>query len=126
MTIQAFIVSLIGLAILCVGLAGVVSPAGLIALVSNWRPAWRIPIAAALRIVFGVALWLAALDSHAPAALRALGALSFAAGLALPFVGRARVDALIDWWTQRSAGTIRCWAGVAALLGGFSIWAVLP
>ncbi len=126
MTIQAFIVLLIGLVISCVGLGGVASPAGLIAFVCNWQPRWRIPFAAALRIVFGVALWLAAVDSHAPTALRVLGACSFVAGLALPFIGRARFNALVDWWAQRSPGVIRCWAGVAALLGGFSIWAVLP
>jgi hypothetical protein len=82
--------------------------------------------AAAIRVVFGIALLGAAPASRAPRALRVLGAVVLLAGLLTPFVGVERARAIMDWWSARGAGFMRLWAAVAVAFGAFVVHAVRP
>ena len=124
MTLQ-LLVAAFGLAILGLGLVGVVDPRRLIRWVAAIPPEKRIPIAVAVRVVMGAVCLLAAPATAYPTAVMAFGILALAAAAALPVLGPARLDALIDWWLARPDGFIRGWACFAAALGAGLVAAVL-
>lgn len=124
MTLLFTIVTLIAILIAALGLYGLISPEGLAAFASRWRSKHGLWTAAAIRLVFGAALWLVAPYAHTPLVLKILAGLAVAAGVALPFLGLARFAAMLDWWSALPAGVQRAWSGLAACLGMFLLWAV--
>lgn len=112
---------------LVIGLALVIAALGATGLVSPdtmakvTRPLEDPYAAAALRVIFGGALALAAPTSHAPRTLRVVGLGVFLAGLATPFVPvvlGANLDLeLHDWWFAQGSLFIRILAGVALAIG---------
>jgi hypothetical protein len=123
---MSLLAALVGLLILALGALGVVSPARLLALVARSQSQRGLYFIAAIRVVIGVALVLAAAGSRAPAFLRILGVISVLAGLATPFFGVHRFQAILSWWSLRPAVVLRLWCLVVVLLGGAIVWAVAP
>ncbi len=121
-----WLVLLFGLLIGGLGLWGVVAPHSLLAWVGHWQSRKLLWLAAALRLGFGAALWLAADASRSPLFFRILGSLSLLSGLALPVMGPGRFAAVIAWWTRRPAPVARAWCGVAVALGLAVVAAALP
>ena len=74
----------------------------------------------------GAALVLAAPDSRAPVYLRIFGAVTLVAGVATPFFGVHRFEALLGWWRERPPALVRLWCVVVVLLGVSLVWAVFP
>jgi hypothetical protein len=108
------------------GLYGVASPGGLLALVRRaWEAGAGLALAVVFRIAFGVALVVAASASNHPRALAVLGWLSVASGILAAVLGRRRAVRLVDWWSARSSGFTRAWAALAALFGGLLAAALL-
>ncbi len=106
------------------GLWGLMTPATLRAFLSRWQTRGGLWAGAALRLVFGLALWSAAPLSRFPAALQAVGGLFVVAGVALPFIGLARFRRMVAWWLEKPPGFIRVWALTTLALGVFFVWAV--
>lgn len=104
---------------------GLAAPAGLVRFIENWCSGIGVLAAAALRLVFGVALWLVAPSSRAPLVLQVLGAVSILAGILIPLMGSSRFAALLNWWVGQSALFVRLWSLIALIFGAFLLWAVL-
>ena len=81
---------------------------------------------AAIRLVVGVVLFLAAPGSRQPGVLRILGILIGVAGIITPFVGLDRQRRLLNWWSARGLGFQRGWAAVGFAFGLFLVYAVAP
>ena len=111
------IVVALALLILGIGLVGVVAPGRLVAFTRFWQNPGALWLAAGIRVVLGVALYLVAPDTRAPLAFQAFGMLVVLAGVALPFLGRERIGRLIDWWAALPEAVIRGWALLVLLLG---------
>jgi hypothetical protein len=116
--------ALSGLLIIALGVLGVASPPRLLALVARSQSQRGLYVLAAIRIVIGAALFLAAAGSRAPAFLKMLGVIWVVAGVATPFFGVDRFQAVLGWWSLRSAIVIRLWCLVVVLLGAAIVWAV--
>ena len=121
---MSFVVAGFSLGIMAIGALGLASPGALMAFVRRWQTPLGLWVAAGFRIVFGVAVWLAAPSSRFPIALQILGAVSVMSGMTLPLVGLSRFAAIVSWWERRSAAFKRTWAGVACAVGGFLLWSV--
>jgi hypothetical protein len=93
---------------------------------SRLRPQTGLYAIAAIRIVFGLALWFAAPDSRAPGLLLILGAFTVLVGVATPFFGVRRFAAILDWWSQRPSALLRTWCAVVVALGLAIVWVLLP
>jgi hypothetical protein len=119
------LVSAFSLAILVIGALGLVKPGALLSFVRRWQTPLGISVAAAFRVTFGIALWLAAPPSRVPLVLQILGAVSVTSGMALLLLGLSRFAAIVSWWERRSAAFERLWAGVAFAFGGFLLWSVI-
>ena len=123
---MALIALVISLFIAALGALGVVSPTRLLDVARHFQSPAGIYAAAALRIVFGAALILAAPDSRAPAVVRVLGIIILVAGLITPLFGVERSRKVLEWWSARGPAFMRIWAGVALAFGLLLVSAVVP
>jgi len=114
MTAVALVFSLL---IVALGALGLASPSGLLSVDRYFQTPAGLYLAAAFRLVIGVAFFSAAPESRAPEALRILGAVIIAAGVVTLFLGRERFRRLLDWWSTQGSGFVRAWAAIAVVLG---------
>ncbi len=105
---------------------GVLVPTRIAAFATRWANQKGLWVAAALRLVFGVALWFAAPASRAPVFLHIFGALTVFAGVSLPMIGLRRFRALVKWGMERPPIVVRAWCLFGIALGGAILWALLP
>jgi len=114
------------LALAAVAALGVVAPLQFVALARRFQTPAGLSVAAAFRIVLGVALFLAAPASRAPELLLVVGAVGVAAGVATPFVGPTRFRVLLDRLSARGARIVQAFAAIGLGLGLFLAYAVFP
>ena len=123
---MAFIAFTLGALTAIIGTIGIVLPDWLAALATALHGPLGLAIAAALRLLLGAALFVAAPQSRAPLVFRALGAATFAVGLLTPLIGAARFDALLDWWAALDPWVARTWSACAATVGTLIAYGVVP
>jgi hypothetical protein len=119
-------VALFGILIIFLGLTGVVSPPRLFSLVSRWQSQLGLYLMAGIRILLGAALLFASADSRAPVYLQVFGGVALLAGVATPFFGLRRFEALLGWWRQRPLMIVRSCCLLVILIGLSFVWAVFP
>lgn len=114
-SLQAAVIG-IGAIISVVCLTGVMLPAQLLhAVRAAWQYRAALFVAVMVRFLVGIVLVMAAPHSRFPLPFEILGWLAIVAALLIPFVGRQRIERLLDWWSRRSRPAIRLWslAGLA-------------
>jgi hypothetical protein len=120
---MATLVSLVGLALILVGIFGIASPQRLADIVQTWSVRGRFLTAVVVRLVIGITFVFAAPATRFPTAILVLGVMALVVAVALMLVGSKRVDALIQWWFRQSAGFTRGWSILAVLLGAVLVYA---
>ena len=120
-----FIVVVVSILAVGIGVVGLVSPARQVAFVSHWESSAGLWTSAGLRLVFGIALWFVAPASRTPVVLQGLAVLSVGVAFLLPFLGLARFQSILSWWTRQPPAAIRAWSVVAMAFGIFILWTVL-
>lgn len=123
---MSVIVIVVGLLVTAVGLLGLASPERLLRFVDAVQTPAGLWGAAALRVALGVALWIAAPDSRAPALAQALGVFALLAGIATPIVGLERAGRLLAWWRSQGTGFLRGWCVFAVAFGLLLVYLVTP
>ncbi len=121
-----WVVALFGMAIILLGILGLVSPGNLVRLVvGSWQSQKGFYFAIGIRVVFGIVLLLAASQSRFPEAFRVLGIISLVAAMAASFLGFDRLQRFVQKWMKRSPGFIRGWSVMAAAFGVFLLYGAL-
>ena len=123
---MAFVAFILGALTAVAGLVGVVAPDALGALALAFRGPLGLGLAAAIRLLLGAALFVAAPASRTPLAFRALGAAIFVVGVLTPFIGVERFDQLLEWWAALSPWTARTWSACAAAIGIAIAYGIIP
>ncbi len=123
---MAFVVFALGILTAALGAVVVVAPEVLVSIIQFIETPAGLYVAAASRVLFGLALFFAAPTSRAPRTLRVLGVVFISAGLLLPFFGIERLRSYIDWWLALGPGFFRGWAVVALAFGAALAYAVFP
>lgn len=119
------IVGIFGVLIVLLSIWGIAVPNRLIDRVKGaMSKPWGLYVAVGARLVLGAALTIAAPTSMFPTAFRVLGWLAIAAAVALPFVGRVRIDALLGWFEGKPTLLIRIWLIFGVAVGAFLVHAV--
>lgn len=121
--IMTLVVALIGALIGGIGLFGMAAPTQLIGWVDSVWARDRLWLAVSIRLVLGAFLVYVAPECRAPDAVLILGVLTLLAAVGILLLGSERMNAFVEWWTQRSAGVIRVWSSLGVLLGAFLIYA---
>jgi uncharacterized membrane protein len=121
-----WVVALFGIAIILLGVLGLVRPGNLVRLVvGSWQSRKGFYFAIGIRGVFGIVLLLTASQSRFPEAFRVLGIISLMAALAAPFLGFDRLQRFVQKWMKRSPGFIRGWSVMTAAFGAFLLYGAL-
>jgi hypothetical protein len=116
-------VSLVGAVIGLLAAIGIFAPFRAVRWIRDWHPPSRFWLAVLWRLVLGVFLIRAAPECRTPRLVLALGGLALAAGIAILVMGPRRLDALVDWWLDRSAAVLAVSFAAAAALGCFLVYA---
>ena len=116
----------IGLVVIVVGAAGIVAPSGLVWISRRFVSPAEWYALAAVRVAFGVILFVVAKTSRMPKTLRFVALVPIVAGLAIPFVGVDRARATVDWLSLQGPATVRFSSIPVLALGGFVAYACAP
>jgi hypothetical protein len=116
----------ISAAITILGGLGLVAPSALLSIAEMFLTRQGMWLAAALRVVLGSALLVAAPRSRFPRALRVIGAVIVVAGVATPLIGLERARAIFEWETARGPAAMRIPATFALAMGLFLGYATAP
>jgi len=106
------------------GAFGLISPKAMLRFVSTWQTKSGLWAASAIRLAFGITLWVAAAGSRFPAVFMVLSVVSVVSAIILPIIGVSRFKSLLAWWSRQSPTFMRVWSAVAVLMGAFLIWSV--
>jgi len=123
---MALVALILSLWVAALGALGVASPVRLLGIVRQFQRPAGLCAAAALRVILGVALFLAAPTSRAPEAVRILGIVILVAGLITPLFGLERFGRILNWWSARGPVFMRVWAGFALVMGLLLAYALVP
>jgi hypothetical protein len=123
---MALVARTLSIMVAVLGGIGIVAPASLLAFAGLFLSPAGLYAAAAIRLVLGTALVVAAPASRAPKTVRVLGVVIIVAGVVTPLVGVERARAIVEWWTAQGTAFMRAWAGVALAFGLFLAYAVAP
>jgi len=123
MAILALVLSLF---VAALGALGIISPTRLLSIVRQFQRPAGLYAAAILRLVLGMALFLASPTSRSPEVVRILGAIIFVSGLITPLFGLERFRRLLNWWSARGHTFMRIWAGVALAFGLLLAYTMAP
>lgn len=113
-------------AIMVFGIWGSLMPEKLVAFMSRCKSREGLWSAAALRVMFGCVLVLAAPLTRWPTAFEVIGLIAVVAGLTLAFMGLDRFTRLVNWFTGRPPRLVRALMLVVALFGLALLWGTLP
>lgn len=80
---------------------------------------------AAIRIAAGVAFIFASPYLFLPTLIAGLGVVFIAAGIVVPCLGRARLEAMEQWWLTVPTRVLRTWGFVSTVGGALVLWAWL-
>jgi|ERR1051326_613576 hypothetical protein len=107
---------------IALGATGFVAPDVLVGIARRFASPVGIWIAAALRVVLGVALIFAAPGARVPTTMRVVGILVVIAGLLTPVFELSWFRGFLEWWF----GHMRLWAGIAVVVGAALAYGVSP
>jgi len=119
-------VALFGLFMAALGIAGLLSPPRLLALVTRAQSQLGLYFIAGIRVLLGVVLLLAAPSSRAAPYLQILGGVALVSGMVTPFFGVRRFKVVLEWWRRQPPWFVRLWSVFVLLFGLSLVWAVLP
>ena len=95
--------------------------------ITDWGSQGGLLAGAAIRVVVGFALILAASNSKHPKTLRILGIVALTAGLSMPLIPLDFWADYMQWWIVENASAFRwVFATGATLFGAFVVHAALP
>jgi len=116
------IVAVFAVLIVTISGYGLISPPGIISFVRRFQTGPGVWGGFAIRLIFAVALWLAAPSSATPSVFRVLAAVALLGALALPAMGSARFDGFVRWWSEQPLWFLRVWLLMALAFGLFTLW----
>lgn len=117
--------TILSLIIVVLAMYGVLLPHRLIRMVRSFMQRGAgLWFAVAIRLLLAALLWFSAPLSHTPTLFKVFAALMLLTAVALPVVGRWRLNQFIEHIATRPPWAIRlqCLLGVA--LGGFLLWSI--
>lgn len=114
---------LFAMVIVVMGLFGLAAPEAFIKAIEFFQVGRRVYAVAAIRLVVGAVIYLAAPDARWPRAVRVLGVLLLVLGVLTPIAGGPLPSVEFGWWAM---DFIRPWALSTIVLGLFIVAAVVP
>lgn len=122
---MTIIVAVLGALVIVVGLIGLVQPDRFRSMFTAMDSQLRFRLAIGTRLAMGALLWWLADELRHPHVMRILAVIAVIAAVAVPIMGRDRLDRLISWWLSRSDGLLRVSALFAAAFGAYLVYVAI-
>ena len=119
---MTILVALLGAIAVLLGLVGLIQPDRFRAMFRAMDSQTRFVLAIGIRLAIGGLLWWLADELRHPHVMRVLAVIALLAAVALPIMGRARLDKLIEWWLSRPDSLLRVSALFAAGFGAYLVY----
>ncbi len=120
-----WLVALGGLIVMVMSVLAMLAPQSFVAVISRWT-AVRFSVTIGIRLLLGIVFLIGASQTRFPAFISIVGIIIIAVAFVLFFLGRTKVDAMIQWWLRRTSTFMRLWALVGVILGALILYAGLP
>nr|ADC35947.1 hypothetical protein [uncultured bacterium 98] len=124
--LMRWIALVIGVLVLVVGMTGVLSPDTLVPLARQLVTPSGFPATAAVQVIIGVVLILAAASSRAPMGMRLLGVAIIALGIATARTDIERARQILNGWTSNGPPAVRLGSAAVAAFGALFVILVAP
>src|SRR3954469_18944525 len=114
---------LIAALMVLLGLTGVLWPEGLMQLATYSFTRNGLYVVAAVRVVLGVLLLLAARSTRTPKTVCVIGVILLVAGIGTALIPIERAQLMKEWWVERGPDTLRivaCFPLLAGIIVGIS------
>lgn len=116
------LVALLGALAVLLGLVGLVRPDRFRVMFTGMDSQTRFVLAIGIRLAMAGLLWWLADELRHPHVMRVLAVIALIAAVALPIMGRERLDKLIGWWLSRPDSVLRISALFAAGFGAYLVY----
>ena len=124
-TILQGMMALFGVAIAAACVFGILNPAGFVRYVASvWQQSSGVYLAVVVRVVLGVILLYIASDTRFPIFFQLFGGLALLGAVLIPFMGRGRIDRMLNWFTEQGSPLIRLWMLFGIAFGLFLAYGV--
>jgi uncharacterized membrane protein YuzA (DUF378 family) len=112
-----FLVALVGWVLVATGLLGIAQPHLMLSWVRGWPRDVQFYVTVGTRVLLGLLFIFAAPKCRLPRFIRTIGIIALVAGAVYFFLGRGRVDSLIQWMFGQRSMLIQLLYAVTILLG---------
>lgn len=114
---MVILVRALGIVVTCMGLAVLLNPDVLKAIMNFWKQGKRIYLAGTVRIIFGTIFLVTAPLCRQAIIIYILGSLMIIGGLIIFLTNREWIYKMLDWWQARPPAVVKI-MGLAALVIG--------
>jgi uncharacterized membrane protein YuzA (DUF378 family) len=112
-----FLVALVGWVLVATGLLGIAQPHLMLGWVRGWPRDVQFYVTVGTRVLLGLLFIFAAPKCRLPRFIRTIGIIALVAGAVYFFLGRGRVDSLIQWMFGQRSMLIQLLYAVTILFG---------
>ncbi|HAF16520.1 MAG TPA: hypothetical protein DCK99_23035, partial [Blastocatellia bacterium] len=112
-----FLVAIVGWMIVAIGLLGIAQPHLMLSWVLGWPADVRFYVTIGTRVLLGLLFILAAPKCRLPRFIRTIGIIALIAGAVYFFLGRGRLELLIQWMFGQPSVFIQLLYAAAVLFG---------
>jgi len=120
-----YLVALGGLLMMASSVMAGLAPRKFVAAFTKLPPNLRFSLAFGIRLLLGVIFLLGAAQTALPTFVTIMGILALLAAVVVLLMGRARIDAMIQWWLRQSPAFMGAWALIGLILGALVLYAGL-
>jgi hypothetical protein len=120
------IVIIMGIAVVGLGLIGLVAPSLLLDIGKSLLTESGLYAVAVVRVAFGLLLLFVARVSRMPRTMRVIGIVIIIPGLFTPLIGLERFASMFNWLSIQGSALIRVMAMFAVAFGALVVYAVTP
>jgi hypothetical protein len=117
-----FLVAIVGWMIVAIGLLGIAQPHLMLSWVLGWPADVRFYVTIGTRVLLGLLFILAAPKCRLPRFIRTIGIIALIAGAVYFFLGRGRLELLIQWMFGQPSVFIQLLYAAAVLFGAALVY----
>ena len=119
---MVILVKLLGIVIVVMGIIFLINPTAFKQYAAFWRQRKRLLMGGILSLLFGVILLLAASECKLTGIIIVFGIWAIIKGILLFMLDQKRLNAYLDWWTEKPLLTIRLLGLIALACGAMLIY----
>jgi len=117
------VINIVGIVIMLTGVLYIAYPSMMLWLIDFFKKGYRIYLAALLRFALGIIFLLGARECSMTWLITAFGILFLFGGLLILLLGRARINAVLNYYGTRPLWLLRALASIALIIGAAIIYA---